>query len=53
MTAGLGYPTFGVIISGGISFVLLVPFALVSRLSAHTEGAYRHHSAAITTTVIA
>ena len=52
VTAGLGYPTFGVIISG-ISFVLLVPFALVSRLSARTEGAYRHHSAAITTTVIA
>ncbi|KZM27544.1 hypothetical protein ST47_g1259 [Ascochyta rabiei] len=36
VTAGLGYPTFGVIISG-ISFVLLVPFALVSRLSARTE----------------
>ncbi|MDI9898966.1 MFS transporter [Rhodococcus sp. IEGM 1409] len=52
VTASLGYPTFGVIISG-ISFVLLVPFALVSRLSARTEGAYRHHSAAITTTVIA
>ena len=52
VTASLGYPTFGVIISG-ISFILLVPLALVSRLSARTKGAYRHHSAAVTTAVIA
>ena len=47
VTAGLGYPTFGVIISG-ISFVLLVPFALVSRLLRTYRGCVsspqrRHH----------
>ncbi|MDF2896725.1 MAG: transporter [Rhodococcus erythropolis] len=52
VSAGLGYPIFGIIISG-VSFALLVPFVLIARLSTRTEGAHRHNSAVIPSTVVA